>query len=170
MAVSAHRALLADADSLRRGDLDRRGNLSEQALVAWADYVLDTCLGPIRFMAGLLDSEAIKTRIEASLVFEATVCKQGVPRRPARPALPVFEWRRNAVWRLQGHARHEQPWRHRCAGRAGQAQPAQVGRATGLGALWFAAACVALYLPAAVVRGGADSTNICWLNGRLAPH
>lgn len=71
-------ALLADADSLRRGDLDGRGNLSEQALMAWADYVLDTCLDQVRFMSGLLDFEAIKTRIEACLVFEATVLKQGV--------------------------------------------------------------------------------------------
>jgi len=44
-------ALLADADSLRRGDLDGRGNLSEQALIAWIDYVLDTCLDQVRFMA-----------------------------------------------------------------------------------------------------------------------
>lgn len=71
-------ALLADADSLRRGDLDGRGNLSEQALIAWADYVLDTCLDQVRFMASLLDFEAIKSRIEACLVFEATVRKQGV--------------------------------------------------------------------------------------------
>lgn len=34
-------------------------------------------------MAGLPEFEAIKTRIEASLVFEATVSKQGVPRGPA---------------------------------------------------------------------------------------
>ncbi len=71
-------ALLADADSLRRGDLDGRGNLSEQALIAWADYVLDTCLDQVRFMASLLDFEAIKSRIEACLVFEATVRRQGV--------------------------------------------------------------------------------------------
>lgn len=71
-------ALLADADSLRRGDLDGRGNLSEQALMAWADYVLATCLDQVRFMASLLDFEAIKSRIEACLVFEATVRKQGV--------------------------------------------------------------------------------------------
>ena len=71
-------ALLADADSLRRGDLDGRGNLSEQALIAWADYVLDTCLDQVRFMAGMLDFETIKARIEACLVFEATVLKQGV--------------------------------------------------------------------------------------------
>lgn len=81
---TATRALLVDADSLRRGDLDGRGNLSEQALIAWADYVLDTCLGPIRFMADLLDFEAIKTRIEARLVFEATVHKQGVRQEALR--------------------------------------------------------------------------------------
>ena len=71
-------ALLADADSLRRGDLDGRGNLSEQALIAWADYVLDICLDQVRFMAGLLDFDTMKARIEACLVFEATVRKQGV--------------------------------------------------------------------------------------------
>jgi hypothetical protein len=77
-------ALLADADSLRRGDLDGRGNLSEQALIAWADYVQDTCLDEVRFMAGLLDFEAIKTRIEACLVFEASVLKQGVRQEALR--------------------------------------------------------------------------------------
>ena len=71
-------ALLADADSLRRGDLDGRGNLSEQALIAWATYVLDTCLDQVRFMAGLLDFEAIKNRIEACLAYEATLRKHGV--------------------------------------------------------------------------------------------
>jgi len=71
-------ALLADADSLRRGDLDGRGNLSEQALIAWADYVLDTCLDQVRFMGGMLDFATMKARIEACLVFESTVLKQGV--------------------------------------------------------------------------------------------
>lgn len=71
-------ALLADADSLRRGDLDGRGNLSEQALIAWIDYVLDTCLDQVSFMAGMLDFATMKSRIEACLVFEATVVKLGV--------------------------------------------------------------------------------------------
>ncbi len=71
-------ALLADADSLRRGDLDGRGNLSEQALIAWVDYVLDTCLDQVRFMASLLDFATMKARLEACLVFEATVVRQGV--------------------------------------------------------------------------------------------
>lgn len=77
-------ALLADADSLRRGDLDGRGNLSEQALMAWIDYVLDTCLDQVTFMAGMLDFETVKARIEACLVFEATVVKQGVRQESLR--------------------------------------------------------------------------------------
>lgn len=71
-------ALLADADSLRRGDLDGRGNLSEQALVAWVDFVLEVCLDQVAFMSTLLNFEAMKSRIEACLVFEATVLKNGV--------------------------------------------------------------------------------------------
>ena len=71
-------ALLADADVPRRGDLDGRGNLSEQALIAWIDYVLDTCLDQVRFMSGMLDFATMKARIEACLVFEATVVKSGV--------------------------------------------------------------------------------------------
>ena len=75
-------ALLAGADSPRRGDLDekdnKRGNLSEQALVAWADYVLDVCQDQVTFMTGLLDFQAIKERIAACLVFEATIEKSGV--------------------------------------------------------------------------------------------
>ncbi len=77
-------ALLADADSPRRGDLDGRGNLSEQALIAWVDYVLDTCLDQVSFMAGMLDFETVKARIEACLVFEATVLKNGVRQEALR--------------------------------------------------------------------------------------
>jgi Fic family protein len=77
-------ALLADSDSLRRGDLDGRGNLSEQALMAWIDYVLETCLDQVSFMAGMLDFETLKARIEACLVFEATVLKSGVRQESLR--------------------------------------------------------------------------------------
>ncbi len=83
-------ALLADADSLRRGDLDGRGNLSEQALIAWADYVLDTCLDQVRFMAAMLDFETLKARIEACLVFESTVLKHGVRTEALRPLHYLF--------------------------------------------------------------------------------
>lgn len=77
-------ALLADADSQRRGDLDGRGNLSEQALMAWADYVLDVCQDQVGFMAGMLDFETLAARREACLVVEATVEKSGVRQESLR--------------------------------------------------------------------------------------
>lgn len=77
-------ALLADADSPRRGDLDGRGNLSEQALAAWADYVLDVCLDQVTFMAGMLDFATLTARLQACLVFEATVEKSGVRQEALR--------------------------------------------------------------------------------------
>jgi Fic family protein len=77
-------ALLADADSLRRGDLDGRGNLSQQALIAWADYVLDICLDQVGFMTRMLDFKTLMARLEACLVFEATVEKSGVRQESLR--------------------------------------------------------------------------------------
>jgi Fic family protein len=77
-------ALLADADSLRRGDLDGRGNLSQQALIAWAGYVLEVCLDQVSFMASMLDFQTLMPRLEACLVFEATVEKSGVRQESLR--------------------------------------------------------------------------------------
>lgn len=71
-------ALLADADSLRRGDLDGRGNLSQQALIAWADYVLDVCQDQVSFMTSMLDFQTLVPRLQACLVFESTVERSGV--------------------------------------------------------------------------------------------
>jgi Fic family protein len=77
-------ALLADADEARRGDLDGRGNLSEQALMAWISYVLDTCMDQVAFMSGMLAFASMKDRIEACLVYEATVQKSGVRQEALR--------------------------------------------------------------------------------------
>jgi hypothetical protein len=46
--------------------------------VAWVDYVLEVCLDQVTFMSTLLDFAAMKSRIKACLVFEATVLKNGV--------------------------------------------------------------------------------------------
>ena len=45
---------------------------------------MDICQDQVAFMASMLDFEAIKTRIEACLVFEATVRKQGVRQEALR--------------------------------------------------------------------------------------
>ena len=83
-------ALLAEADAPRRGDLDGRGNLSEQALVAWIDYVLDVCLDQVRFMTGLLDLSAMERRIAACLTFEEQTLRSGVRRESLRPLHYLF--------------------------------------------------------------------------------
>jgi Fic family protein len=76
--------LLADADSLRRGDLDGRGNLSQQALIAWADYVLEVCRDQVSFMGSMLDFQTLLSRLQACLVFESKVEKSGVRQESLR--------------------------------------------------------------------------------------
>jgi Fic family protein len=71
-------ASLAAADEPRAGDLDGRGNLSEQALLAWMAYVLELCLDQVRFMAQTLALAGMKERIAALLSFEAGVVRSGV--------------------------------------------------------------------------------------------
>jgi Fic family protein len=83
-------ALLAAADLPRRGDLDGRGNLSEQALVDWIDYVLDVCLDQVKFMTGLLDVSAMERRIAACLAFEEGTLRSGVRSEMLRPLHYLF--------------------------------------------------------------------------------
>ena len=83
-------ALMADADVPRRGDLDGRGNLSEQALVAWIAYVLDVCTDQVRFMASLLGLGQMKARIAACLSFEEEVRKNGIRRVALVPMHYLF--------------------------------------------------------------------------------
>lgn len=78
-------ALLAAGDEPRHGDLDGRGNLSQRALVAWIDYVLDVCLDQVRFMTKLLDLGAMERRIAACLAFEEETLRSGVRREALRP-------------------------------------------------------------------------------------
>lgn len=88
--VDRYYACLADADSPRRGDLDGRGNLSEQGLIAWVDYVLDVCLDQVGFMGGLLDISAMERRIAACLAFEEQTLRSGVRREVLRPLHYLF--------------------------------------------------------------------------------
>jgi Fic family protein len=83
-------ALLADADSPRRGDLDGRGNLSEQALIAWIDYVLNICLDQVQYMAATLELSAMEQRIAACLIFEEESLRSGVRREALRPLHYLF--------------------------------------------------------------------------------
>ncbi len=83
-------ALLADADAPRQGDLDGRGNLSEKALAAWIDYVLDVCLDQVQFMGGMLNLSTMEHRIAACLAFEEHTLKSGVRGEMLRPLHYLF--------------------------------------------------------------------------------
>lgn len=83
-------ALLADADAPRRGELDGRGNLSEKALAAWIDYVLDICLDQVTFMGAMLELSSMERRIAACLAFEEHTLKSGVRGEMLRPLYYLF--------------------------------------------------------------------------------
>ncbi len=83
-------ALLAAADEPRRGDLDGRGNLSQQALVDWIAYVLATCQDQVSFMAGLLRLGDMERRIAACLAFEEQTLRSGVRLAALRPLHYLF--------------------------------------------------------------------------------
>jgi Fic family protein len=54
---------LANCDLSRRNDLDGRGNLSEEALVNFTRFFLETCIDQIDFMEKLMQPDLLRTRI-----------------------------------------------------------------------------------------------------------
>jgi len=62
--VDQYKSLLQDADSLRRGDLDSRGNLSLSALQAFSTFFVDTCIDQVKFMSDMFDLDNLVKRIE----------------------------------------------------------------------------------------------------------
>ena len=79
-------ARLAEADEPRRGDLDGRGNPSEEGLRHWVAFFLELCRDQVSFMAGLFDLEGMKRRIEALIVFRSSQDKA----YRAEAVLPLF--------------------------------------------------------------------------------
>jgi len=59
---------LNNADLLRRNDLDGRGPLSQEELVAFASYFLGVCLDQVRFMRGRLDLASLRDRLKSLLL------------------------------------------------------------------------------------------------------
>jgi Fic family protein len=63
--VNEYKQLLSRADQARQGSsTDGRGALSEQGLVDFCDYYLDTCIDQVEFMQGLFDVGNLTRRIE----------------------------------------------------------------------------------------------------------
>lgn len=59
----AYKSHLAACDLSRRNDLDGRGALSEEALVSFTRFFLETCLDQVKFMEELVQPERLRNRI-----------------------------------------------------------------------------------------------------------
>ena len=61
--VVPYKSHLANCDQPRRNDLDGRGNLSEEALVAFTRFFLELCIDQVKFMEELVQPDRLRTRI-----------------------------------------------------------------------------------------------------------
>jgi len=62
--VDEYKKMLAAADEPRRGDLDGRGNLTQQGLNQFCNFFLATCVDQVAFMESLLEPAELLRRIE----------------------------------------------------------------------------------------------------------
>jgi Fic family protein len=61
--VGDYKRHLAACDAERRNDFDGRGHLSEEALAAFSEFFLKTCLDQVAFMEGLMQPDRLRARI-----------------------------------------------------------------------------------------------------------
>jgi Fic family protein len=54
---------LSNCDLTRRNDLDGRGNLSQESLIAFTKFFLETCIDQVSFMENLMQPDQLRTRI-----------------------------------------------------------------------------------------------------------
>lgn len=69
---------LHNADSLRMGDYDGRGALSQSGLVTWVRYFLGICIDQVIFMEKMLNLQDFKSRLETLLIVEEAKGKSGI--------------------------------------------------------------------------------------------
>ncbi len=74
-----YKRLLMAADEPRRNDLDGRGALSQEALIEFCRFFLETCLDQVRYMRELLDPSELQRRMELYVRDE-----EGAERLPKR--------------------------------------------------------------------------------------
>jgi len=88
--VSRYKELLANCDLQRRNDLDGRGNLSEEALVEFTRFFLQTCLDQVSFMEDLMQPDRLRTRV---LVWAEEEMRLGVLPQRSRQILEAILYR-----------------------------------------------------------------------------
>jgi Fic family protein len=80
---------LADADSPRRGDYDGRGNLSEEGLIRFAKFFLETCLDQVTFMGEMLALDQFRQRLRAYVILRSEM-GEGIRREAELPLYHLF--------------------------------------------------------------------------------
>jgi Fic family protein len=61
--ANEYKKLLANCDQPRRNNLDRRGNLSEEALADFTRFFLEVCIDQVTFMEDLMQPARLRARI-----------------------------------------------------------------------------------------------------------
>ncbi len=102
--VEEYKARLMDADTPRRGDLDGRGNLSLEGLLNFCRFFLQTAIDQIDFMAELLDTDNLLTRM--SIHIKEEVAFKRLPKGSfelLREAWLLGEFKRGRAVELTGY-------------------------------------------------------------------
>ncbi|MGH8455297.1 MAG: hypothetical protein ACRESV_05295 [Nevskiales bacterium] len=83
---------LARADMTRQGDYDGRGALSDGGLHGFCKFFLETCLDQVNYMAGVLDLDGYRKRVEQFTERASMGALPDVPTldRTAAPVLAVL--------------------------------------------------------------------------------
>src|SRR5690606_23317351 len=59
-----YKSLLANADAPRQGDRDGRGQLTDNGLISFCDYMLDSAIDQVAYVSELLNLVKMRQRIE----------------------------------------------------------------------------------------------------------
>lgn len=102
--VETYKALLMAADEPRRGDLDGRGNLTEDGLSRFCRFFLQSCLDQVQFMEALMDPQELLNRM--SIWTEEEVRAKRLPKgswQLLREAVLAGEFSRTQANSLTGY-------------------------------------------------------------------
>lgn len=77
-------ARLANADAPRRGDIDGRGQLTQEGLFEFLRFMLSVCADQLDYMIDAVSTEQLRDRLERLVVFERKFIDAGVKPEAAR--------------------------------------------------------------------------------------
>lgn len=102
--VDEYKTRLMAADSPRKGELDGRGNLSQDELVNFCRFFLQVCIDQIEFMGSLLDLDKLITRMNIHIKEEVEM--KNLPKGSfllLREALYAGEFKRGRAPEITGY-------------------------------------------------------------------